>query len=126
MLVGKSGMEWIYLSPHLDDIALSCGGLVWEQVHSGSQVSIWTICAGDPPSQAYSDFARSFHERWGTGVWAVATRRAEDIVSCARLGAAHRHFPILIASIVLIPRRVSLYISQKRICSVVYTHRRGV
>jgi len=87
-------MEWIYLSPHLDDVALSCGGLVWEQVQDGNKVSIWTICAGDPPTDTYSDFAKSFHERWGAVVWAVATRRAEDIVSCARLGAVHRHFPI--------------------------------
>ena len=28
-------MRWIYLSPHFDDAVLSCGGLIWEQTHSG-------------------------------------------------------------------------------------------
>jgi len=42
-------MHWIYLSPHLDDAVLSCGGIIWQQVQSGHQVEIWTICAADPP-----------------------------------------------------------------------------
>jgi LmbE family N-acetylglucosaminyl deacetylase len=88
-------MHWIYLSPHFDDVALSCGGLVWQQVQAGDAVGIWTICAGAPePSQRFSPFAQSLHERWGTGPASVAARRAEDIASCQVLGAAYRHLPV--------------------------------
>jgi LmbE family N-acetylglucosaminyl deacetylase len=104
-------MDWIYLSPHLDDVALSCGGLVWQQAESRTQremqlgveasaggdgpaVAIWTICAGDPPKNAHSPFAESLHVRWATGPDAVAARRAEDFTSCERLGAVARHFAI--------------------------------
>lgn len=87
-------MDYIYFSPHLDDVVLSCGGLIWEQTQSGSQVSIWTLCAGAAPAGPLSPFARSLHARWGTGVAAVASRRAEDIAACQRLGAAHRHFDV--------------------------------
>ena len=59
-------MEWIYFSPHLDDVALSCGGLAWEQSQSGSPVQVWTICAGDPPARPLSAFAEELHERWET------------------------------------------------------------
>lgn len=87
-------MHWIYLSPHLDDVALSCGGLLWEQARGGEHVSVWTICAGDPPPGAFSSFARSLHERWDTGPDATARRRQEDIQSCRIMGAAFKHFPI--------------------------------
>jgi hypothetical protein len=36
-------MRWIYLSPHLDDAALSAGGLIYEQTQAGIQVEIWTF-----------------------------------------------------------------------------------
>ncbi len=85
-------MTWVYLSPHFDDVALSCGGLVWEQVHSGEQVYLWTICAGDPPEGPLTPFAHTLHDRWKTGFSAVAQRRAEDIASCDVLGASHKHF----------------------------------
>ncbi|MCU0485242.1 MAG: PIG-L family deacetylase [Anaerolineales bacterium] len=84
---------WIYLSPHFDDVALSCGGLVWEQVKQGDAVSVWTICGGSPlPGQAYSAFAQQLHTRWESGPEAVVVRRAEDTASCHVMGAAWRHF----------------------------------
>lgn len=85
-------MHWIYLSPHFDDIALSCGGLVWEQVQAGSRVEIWTICAGDPPDSPLSPFAKQLHERWQTGTEDVRDRRQEDLLAVRRLGVAYRHF----------------------------------
>lgn len=87
-------MEWIYLSPHFDDIAYSCGGLVWEQVNTGQRVSIWTICAGFPPPGPLSPFAGSLHERWGTGRKAVQQRREEDRRSSRLMGANTRYFSI--------------------------------
>ena len=87
-------MQWIYLSPHLDDVALSCGGLVWEQAQTGHPVSIWTICAGDVPAGPLSPFAESLHARWQTSPQAAAHRRQEDIAACIHLSASYRHFAI--------------------------------
>lgn len=84
----------IYLSPHLDDVALSCGGLIWEQSKSGSSVEIWTICAGDPPMDKLSPLAKKLHQRWQLGSNAVAFRREEDKHSCCVLGVKYRHFRI--------------------------------
>jgi LmbE family N-acetylglucosaminyl deacetylase len=87
-------MHWIYLSPHLDDVALSCGGLLWEQAQAGGMVSIWTICAGDPPDEPLSAFAEELHARWQAGREAYQQRRQEDILACQRLGATYQHFSI--------------------------------
>jgi len=87
-------MDWIYLSPHFDDVALSCGGLVWEQVRKGDRVSIWTVCGGEPPDGELSSFAQELHARWQTGQNAPASRRSEDNASCQRLGARWRFFSL--------------------------------
>jgi LmbE family N-acetylglucosaminyl deacetylase len=88
-------MHWIYLSPHFDDIALSCGGLVWEQTQSGEMVSIWTICAGSPATQPLSGFAKSLHSRWEADEGAMTVRREEDKRANQRLGAVTTHLSIL-------------------------------
>lgn len=88
-------MRWIYLSPHFDDVVLSCGGMVWEQVQAGQVVEVWTICAGAPdPKSALSPFAQLLHERWGVGLEAVPARRLEDEAAVARLGAAARYWTL--------------------------------
>jgi len=87
-------MNWIYLSPHLDDVALSCGGLISQQTSMGEKVEIWTVCAGDPPPGALSAFAEELHTRWQTGREATASRRQEDLASCARLSATCHHLPV--------------------------------
>ncbi len=92
---GTNGiMVVIYLSPHLDDVALSLGGLLWEQAQAGVDVCIFTICAGDPPKGKLSPFAESLHIRWGIGRNAMEERRSEDILSCQRLGASYHHLDI--------------------------------
>lgn len=85
--------HWIFLSPHFDDVVLSCGGLVWTLTQEGRRVEIWTIMGGFPPDEAYSDFARENHERWGmSGVEAIRMRRGEDHAACELLGAQPRYF----------------------------------
>lgn len=84
-------MDWIYLSPHFDDAAFSCGGLIWKQSHSGQQVAVWTICAGDPPPGPPTPFAQYLHDRWGISGNPVARRRREDAAACRQLGAAWQH-----------------------------------
>jgi LmbE family N-acetylglucosaminyl deacetylase len=87
-------MHWIYFSPHIDDAALSCGGLIWEQSQAEETVEIWTICAGDPPPGPLTPFAEALHQRWGMSREAAGLRRLEDLESCSRLCAYPRHFPL--------------------------------
>ena len=85
--------HWIFLSPHLDDVALSCGGLVWELCQRGKIVEIWTMMSGFPTDEDYSEFAQQNHRAWGmSGRGVIQIRRAEDRAACAFLGAAYRHF----------------------------------
>lgn len=85
----------IYLAPHLDDAALSCGGQIHQLTAVGKQVLIVTIMAGDPPADAmYSDFVRELHDRWELAVNAEAVRRAEDEKACRILGADFVHWTI--------------------------------
>lgn len=79
----------LYLSPHLDDAVLSCGGAIARHVAAGEQVLVVTICAGSPPpGTSFSPFAQQQHARWGLPpAEAVARRRAEDRAALALLGA---------------------------------------
>jgi LmbE family N-acetylglucosaminyl deacetylase len=88
-------MKWIYLSPHLDDVIYSCGGLIWEQTLAGEVVEIWTICAADPPDEPLSPFAEALHQNWGLGKNAVQVRREEDRKASKIVGAVHRYFSYL-------------------------------
>lgn len=83
--------EWIYISPHLDDAVLSCGGMIRSQVQQGGRVSIWTVCARENPYPQLSEFAQTLHERWETGNETVGIRRAEDIAAGGVLGVEVSH-----------------------------------
>lgn len=87
-------MDWIYLSPHFDDVIFSCGGLLWEQTQAGDTVNIWTICAGEPLPGEFSLFAQMHHIRWESGEHAVAHRKLEDKLACQRVGAAYHYLPV--------------------------------
>ena len=88
-------MNWIFLSPHLDDAAYSCGGLIWELTNSGQQVEIWTLFAGDPDPDSLSNLAKALHASWGLDENAYQVRREEDLAACRILGAQPRHFDYL-------------------------------
>ena len=83
-----------YLSPHLDDAVLSCGGLIASQVAGGEGVIVLTVCAGDPGPGPHSEFAQSLHARWGGGSSLIGDRRTEDRMACGRLGASVVHFDL--------------------------------
>ena len=93
----NSNMRWIYISPHFDDAVLSCGGLIWEQTHSGIPVEIWTVTAGDPPPGPVSDLITRMHAQWKTGSpqETVALRRIEDQNASRCVGATVRHLKIV-------------------------------
>lgn len=94
----------LYLSPHPDDVVLSCGGTMYQQVQGGESVAVVTVFAASPsPSIPLSDFAKSLHERWEASAHAdggfgdaPAVRREEDQRAFARLDARIHvaHFPL--------------------------------
>lgn len=88
----KYEYEWIYLSPHLDDVALSCGGQIYMATQRKERVLIVTITAGDPVAPP-SSYAESLHTRWDV-VNATAARRQEDLAACAILGAEALHWDV--------------------------------
>lgn len=91
----KHSYDTIYLSPHLDDAALSCGGQIFEQTRRGETVLVVTLAAGEPQTEIRSIFAQFLHHNWGfTAKAGVAMRRAEDRVACDRLGAALLHWTL--------------------------------
>lgn len=83
----------IYLSPHLDDVTLSCGGQIYQQSCAGQRVLVVSVMAGEPPL-AVSDYAQSLHDRWELLVDASAARRAEDLEACRILGAEALHWTV--------------------------------
>jgi len=90
-------MRWIYLSPHLDDAALSAGGLIYEQTQAGTPVEIWTFMSGDPQLTDFSPFADKLHEDWGfaNAAETIRERRLEDRNAAEILGATVLHFDFL-------------------------------
>lgn len=75
----------VFVAPHPDDVALSCGGTVALAARDGTP-TIVTLFAGQPAGEV-SEFARFQHERWGVETTSVAAaRRAEDQAAARALG----------------------------------------
>jgi len=85
----------LFLSPHADDAALSCGGQIATLTRSGERVIIFTVMAGDPPVGFMpTDFTRELHERWNvTDDTVIAARRNEDSQAARMLGAEIKFGP---------------------------------
>jgi LmbE family N-acetylglucosaminyl deacetylase len=85
----------VFLSPHLDDAVLSCGGLICSQVLAGTRVLVLTIFAGEPRLAGFSPLAAELHLRWGHTENPVAARRQEDRCAASLLGAEFLHLGYL-------------------------------
>jgi LmbE family N-acetylglucosaminyl deacetylase len=84
-------MRHLYLSPHLDDAVLSCGGAIHCHTSAGEPVRVITIFAGDAtPGLELSPFALEQHEHWGDPPRPMALRRAEDGAALTLLDAEAR------------------------------------
>ena len=83
------GYDHIYLSPHLDDAVLSCGGAIARHANAGARVLVVTICtAAPPPAGPFSDFAHAVHQSWElTPAEVIRARLHEDDLALARLDA---------------------------------------
>ena len=78
----------IYLEPHLDDIALSCGGLVALQTSRGEATLVVTFFAGNPGFEhPFTPFAAGMHAIWGDQDDMVAIRHDEQRAALDHLGA---------------------------------------
>lgn len=89
-----SAFDLVVLSPHLDDAALSCGGLIHQEARLGRRVLVLTTFTGDIPEGPLSELGS-----WVLKVMkleqatAMASRRAEDRRACACLNAELEHWP---------------------------------
>lgn len=87
---GSHSDAWVFVAPHPDDVALSCGALV-AMLARTSPVTILTLfsaTAARDDAAADSDFVAFQHARWGVDAGNVqAVRGAEDAAATAALGA---------------------------------------
>ena len=85
-------MRHLFVSPHLDDIALSCGGVARQRVLAGDEVFVATVCTADAPTNwRASPAAHHVHAEWRLGNQPYPLRRREDDAACALLGARAVH-----------------------------------
>jgi len=86
----------LYLSPHLDDAVLSCGGQIELRVRRGERVLIVTLFTGEPSADELPPLARKLHEIWDLSAAKVmSARRGEDRAAVAELGAELEHWPLV-------------------------------
>lgn len=85
----------VYLSPHLDDAALSCGGSIRRQTQAGRSVVVLTIFAGSPSRPDISPLGAQVRLGWGGFAHPVAERRREDRKANHLLGAHCWHLEYL-------------------------------
>lgn len=91
----KAPYDALYISPHLDDAALSCGGQIFLQTQRDERVLVVTVAAGEPTTDIRSPFAEFLHHNWGFDASeAVRRRRAEDQSAYQLLGAESLHWTL--------------------------------
>ena len=89
-------MVHLFISPHLDDIALSCGGYAYRLSHAGEEVLIATVCTADaPPGIPLSPSAQHEHWQWKLGDRPYEQRSIEDDHVAGLLGASYIHMGLL-------------------------------
>lgn len=80
----------LFLSPHLDDAAFSCGGTVAQLADAGWRCVIATAFTRSVPDPAGFALACQLDKGLGPEVDYMALRRGEDAAACALLGAEPR------------------------------------
>ncbi len=84
----------LFISPHLDDAVLSCGGYIGKLCALGYSVNVVTIFSGSPEGKLPL-LAKALHLDWRLPKDAPALRREEDQRALGMLGAeaVHAGFP---------------------------------
>ncbi|HUP27317.1 MAG TPA: PIG-L family deacetylase [Chloroflexia bacterium] len=80
----------IFLSPHFDDIALSCGGMASRLSRTGARCIGVTVCAApSAPGEPVSPFAQMQHSRWenasGSDIASINEVRRQEEQSALKL-----------------------------------------
>jgi LmbE family N-acetylglucosaminyl deacetylase len=88
-------MRQVYISPHLDDAVLSCGGAIHQQTTCGDRVQVLTPFAGEFVGDGLSSFAQVQHQQWGYPPKPMFLRRAEDRAALGLLDAEAQHLDYL-------------------------------
>ena len=82
------------LSPHLDDAAFSCGGLLASLARQGWRTVMATLFTGSVPDPQGFALACQLDKGLSAGIDYMALRRGEDARAAAELGIAPpRHMP---------------------------------
>lgn len=78
----------LFLSPHYDDVVLSCGGTVARMVDAGEDPLIVTLFGGEVTDDVVSEFALWKHSRWGAQSVGhiLGVRQGEDADAARALG----------------------------------------
>jgi LmbE family N-acetylglucosaminyl deacetylase len=121
------GSAHVYLSPHLDDVVLSCGGRIWQQVQTGERVLVVTVFARAPePDPCLSSYARGLHARWGQSADAVKKRQEEDLQALSLLGAESLHWPYMDCIYRCMPGGAFLYASEEALWDHIHPSETGL
>jgi LmbE family N-acetylglucosaminyl deacetylase len=84
----------LFVQPHFDDAALSCGGTIAGLEGQPGGTIILTVFAGGPaPGTRLGVLATYLHERWGTGSATLSRRDQEDRRAAQILGARRCTLP---------------------------------
>lgn len=80
-------MKNLFISPHLDDAVLSCGGLISKEVRiNNTQVYVLNLFSGLPEKNSLSEAAKQFHQSCGLGSNAIEIRKQEELAASKNLG----------------------------------------
>ncbi len=92
-LAGPTAHEFV--SPHYDDIAMSCGGTARLLADGGRTPRVSVVFGSEPdPATPLHEFAEELHRAWGFDIGTViARRRAEEADAARALGATTRVLP---------------------------------
>ncbi len=115
----------LYLSPHFDDVVLSCGAQIWDRTQRGEKVLVATVCAAPPPPTAQlSPFAADLHKRWRQA--GDFDRAAEDQLAVSRIKATPWHMRFADCIYRRSPGGKSLYRSEADIFGRLLPEERGL
>lgn len=89
----------IFISPHFDDVVLSCGGTLAQLSQQGTKLLLVTVFTADQADSApLSPLARQMHDKWGSALKPFEVRKREDKATIDYLQAEYRwlEFPDVI------------------------------
>jgi LmbE family N-acetylglucosaminyl deacetylase len=81
----------VFVSPHFDDVALSCGELICKFKAQGKEILVVTVFSGSVKPELLSTTAKFFHKICGLGNNAMEIRKAEDLAAMKMLKVAYLH-----------------------------------